>query len=123
MVRKRKNVGMCVLTVGAGVVLQKGLYVRSLHIAWNKKHNVCAILIRFSLQFLVKVFLMDNLSQVTIPTEEDITIFKQSVLNKYSTLTDVYAAVNVLKLRLEKSGVSVIQKLFCNSWAHDQYVG
>lgn len=86
-------------------------------------NSVCAMFLRFSRRILVKVLSTDDNSRVKMPTEEEIAIFKQRIRDKYSTLTDVYAVADGLKLMLEQSGDTVIQEMFYNGWTHDHYVG
>lgn len=65
----------------------------------------------------------DDNAAVRMPTAEEIEAFQNEFSAKYSTLGDVYAVADGLKLYLEQSGDCVIQNMFYNGWTHDHYVG
>lgn len=54
---------------------------------------------------------------------EEIQAFQASFSSKYSTLAQVYAVADGLKIYLDQSGDCVIQNMFYNGWKQDHYVG
>lgn len=46
----------------------------------------------------------------------------QLIMQKYSTLQDIYAVADWLKLRLEKAADTIIQEMFYNCSSHNHYV-
>jgi len=60
---------------------------------------------------------------VTMPSDEEIKAFQDSITARYSTLENVYAVADRLKLYLQQSGDAVRQNMFYNGWTDDHYVG
>lgn len=57
-----------------------------------------------------------------MPSGHEIEQYKAAFSQKYTTLVDVYAVADGLKLYLEQSSDFVIQNMFYNGWTHDHYV-
>jgi len=71
---------------------------------------------------IVEALKSDSLAKIAIPSNKDITSYKDAVGAIYSLLSHVWSTMNGLKLYLQQSGNSEIQACFYNRWTHGHYV-
>lgn len=85
--------------------------------------SLCKMFIRFSHRILMRVLSCNPLARVKMPTTQEIRTYQATIRENYSMQHDVYVVGDGLKLQLEQSGEAVVQDIFYNVWAHDDYVG
>jgi hypothetical protein len=78
--------------------------------------------LQFGRWLLLYVLLNDEHARPSMPTDEEIAVFVNSISSKYPALRNCWGAVDGLKLRLEKSGDNKMQNIFLNGWTHDRHV-
>ena len=74
------------------------------------------------MQILVAILKADLKSEVRMPDDAKIALFKEAITAKHSLLVDCYCMVDGLKLYLQQACDSAIQSRFYNGWKHDHYV-
>ena len=83
--------------------------------------NLCMYL-RFGRRVIVEALKNDPLARVAIPSNAEITSYKEAVGAIYPLLSDVWSTMDGLKLYLQQSGNTEIQARFYNGWTHGHYV-
>ncbi len=83
--------------------------------------NLCMYL-RFGRRVIVEALKSDPLAKIAIPSNEEITSYKEAVGAIYPLLYDVWTTMDGLKLYLQQSGNTEIQACFYNGWTHGHYV-
>ena len=83
--------------------------------------NLCMYL-RFGRRVIVEALKSDPLAKIAIPSNEEITSYKEAVGAIYPLLYDVWSTMDGLKLYLQQSGNTEIQARFYNGWTHVHYV-
>ena len=83
--------------------------------------NLCMYL-RFGRRVIVEALKSDPLAKIAIPSNEEITSYKEAVGAIYPLLYDVWSTMDGLKLYLQQSGNTEIQARFYNGWTHGHYV-
>ena len=78
--------------------------------------------LRFGRRILVKVLKDHPGARVEMPNAEEIDSFKLAISSKYPSLTNVWGAMDGLKLLLQQAGSDDVQNNFYNGWTHDHYV-
>lgn len=96
--------------------------VMVLCIIFGVSASVCSLFLRFGRRLLLEVLQSDVNAGVKMPTDEEIGMFQESFLAKYSSLGEIYAVADGLKLYLQQSGDVIIQNMFYNGWTHDHYI-
>ena len=71
---------------------------------------------------IVEALKSDPLAKIAIPSNEEITLYKEAVGAIYPLLYDVWSTMDGLKLYLQQSGNTEIQARFYNGWTHGHYV-
>jgi len=112
----------------------------ALYLAWTRTRGKLSILsiifgiipsmvsvwVRFSRRVLIKVLKNHPLARVEVPNDQTIEEIVQAVRSKYPELEQhdqyVWAAMDGLKLYLERAGDDDIQNKFYNGWQHDHFV-
>ena len=61
-------------------------------------------------------------SAIKLPTREEIAQFQVAISSMYTSIPNVYAALDGLKLTLEQAGDDDTQNAFYNGWTCDHYV-
>lgn len=79
--------------------------------------------VRFGRCLVVFALQQDTNAAVRMHKAEEVTKFQALFTRKYSTLSEIYAITDGLKLCLEQSRAAVFQKMFYNGWQNDHYVG
>ena len=93
-----------------------------LSILFGVSGSVCSLFIRYGRRLLLHVLRNDQHARIRMPTNEEVTDFQSVICAKYSSLQNVYAVADGLKLYLEQAGDGVIQNMFYNGWKHDHFV-
>jgi hypothetical protein len=85
-----------------------------------------SIWIRFGRRLLVKILKNHPDACVEMPNETEIVSFQKVIDAKYQSLTNVWGAMDGLKLLLQQAGKQEgrpdVQNYFYNGWTHDHYV-
>ncbi len=77
----------------------------------------------FAKRIIVMVLLRDHpMAKVQIPSTEKIEEYVEMVNRHHPYLLDIWCTMGGLKLMLEQSGNTLIQKQFYNGWMQDHYV-
>lgn len=84
--------------------------------------SVCSLFIRFGRRLLLRSLKKDANASIRMPNQQEISAFQNAFMSRYSTLKDVYAVADGLKLYLESSSECTMQNMFYNGWTHDHYV-
>lgn len=71
----------------------------------------------------LKMLSTDTRANIRLPTLNEFISYREAIERKYSMLSDGYCVTDVLKLHRERSGSSLMQKMFYNGYTHDHYVG
>jgi len=77
--------------------------------------------LRFGRRILVKALCRNEKAAVTLPSDEELQEFVDIISEKYPLLTNVWGAMDGLKLRLQSPGGEIEQSLYYNGWTHDHY--
>jgi len=78
--------------------------------------------LRFGRRVINKVLHNHPDARVRFPDDTTIQMWKDAIVAKYDALTNVYVAVDGLKLYLQQAGDDRIQNYFYNGWQCDHYV-
>jgi DDE superfamily endonuclease len=88
--------------------------------------SVLSIWIRFGRRLLVQILKNHPDARVEMPNEAEIVSFQKVINDKYQSLTNVWGAMDGLKLLLQQAGKQEgrpdVQNYFYNGWTHDHYV-
>ena len=80
------------------------------------------VYLRFGIRLIVEIFRSDPLARVSLPSADDIASYMSAFSERHPLLTDCWATMDGLKLRLQASGNSDIQERYYNGWTHDHFV-
>lgn len=78
--------------------------------------------LRFGRRILIKILQTDDYAKITIPSDEKIREYCNTIQQRHPALTNVWCTMDGLKLRLQAAGNNKIQGNFYNGWTHDHYV-
>jgi hypothetical protein len=81
-----------------------------------------SIWLRFGRRVLIRILKDHPLARVELPSEEELRHFVSSISDKYPSLSNVWCAMDGLKLYLERAGNETSQNNFYNGWQHDHFV-
>jgi hypothetical protein len=70
----------------------------------------------------LKVLLNLEEAEVRMPTEDEIKTYQAMVTSKYPDVTDVFGAMDGLKIYLESTKDESTQNMFYNGWKCDHYI-
>jgi DDE superfamily endonuclease len=84
--------------------------------------TVLSVWLRFGRRVLVKALKDHPKACVEMPNAAEIESFKLAISSKYPSLTNVWGAMDGLKLYLQQAGKHDVQNYFYNGWTHDHYV-
>jgi DDE superfamily endonuclease len=110
------DLGLCLAwtrTKGSTITLQ---------MIFGMTHTSVGIYIRFARRILIKCLEKNPQAAIRVPDAAMIECHKQEIRNRHPLLTDVWCTMDGLKLRLQSSGNTIIQRKYYNGWTHDQYV-
>ena len=93
-----------------------------LQVIFGLTHNPTSLWIRFGRRAIVKVLRDHPQARVEMPSTDELEVFVEAINVKYPCLTDVWGAMDGLKLLLECAGDEETQNVFYNGWTHDHYV-
>ena len=60
--------------------------------------------------------------QVSFPTEDEIQLYTAAISARYLILTNIWDAVDGIKMLLQESGIWIVQNMFFNGWKHGHYI-
>jgi hypothetical protein len=78
--------------------------------------NLC-----FCHHLIVEALKSDSLAKLVIPSNEEITTYKEAVDVLYPLLSGVWSRMDGLKLYLQQSGNTKIQACYYNGWTLGHY--
>ena len=99
----------------------RGSY-KVLQIIFGFTSTPLSLWLRFGRRVLVQVLQKHPLARVEMPNEEQLQDFTEAISGKYPSLSNVWGAMDGLKLLLEVAGDNNTQNNFYNGWTHDHYV-
>jgi hypothetical protein len=109
-----------------GIVLHwyrtRGSCARALSMAFGTTSTPLYKWLKFGRRVLLFALQHVPQAKVTLPTGEEISDYVQAINNKYPVLTDVWAACDGLKLKIQASGNYLKQNHYYNGWTHGHYV-
>ena len=76
----------------------------------------------FSRRVLLFVLMKITEAQVSFPTETEILEYVAAISAKYPILTNIWGAVDGIKMLLQESGDFIIQNMYYNGWTHSHYI-
>ena len=96
----------------------------NLSIIFGVTYSCLSLFLRFGRRLLLKVLKNDPNARVTIPKNEVLKAYADSIKEQYSALgaKNVAFAIDGLKLNIQKPGHDVRQSAFYNRWTHGHYV-
>jgi hypothetical protein len=93
-----------------------------LQLVFGLTYSNLSVYLQFGICLIVKTFCDNPLARVSIPSMEEIETFKAAFSKRHPLLNDCWAPLDGLRLYLQASGNTEIQKRFYNGWMHDHYV-
>ncbi len=93
-----------------------------LQLVFGLTYTNLSVYLRFGVRLFVKTFWDDPLAQVSIPSMEEIELFKEAFAARHPLLTDCWATMDRLKLFLQQSRNADIQESYYTGWTHNHYV-
>ncbi len=109
-----------------GIVLHwyrtRGSCARALSMAFGTMLTPLYKWLKFGRRVLLFALQHVPQAKVTLPTGEEISDYVQAINNKYPVLTDVWAACDGLKLKIQALGNYLKQNHYYNGWTHGHYV-
>ena len=78
--------------------------------------------LKFGRKVLIASIQDDDDAKVRCPTVIEIRAYQLAIGNKYSMVSEAYAALDGLKLSIEEAGNDSDQNMFFNGWTHGHYV-
>jgi len=79
--------------------------------------------VRFLCRVLIVVLQQMEDATIKLPSEDEVSRFKDAVAHRHPNLEGVWCTMDGLKLLIECSGNSVVQNRYYNGWTCDQYIG
>ena len=112
-------------TIGLAIVLA---WTRTRGATWvlsmlfGVSSSPLSLWLRFGRRVINRILHNHPDARVRFPDDATIQKWKEAIVAKYDALTNVYAAVDGLKLYLQQAGDDRIQNYFYNGWQCDHYV-
>ena len=111
---------------GLGLVLMwyrtKGSCARGLALLFGQTSTPLYRWIQFGRMILLKAIIQDPDAKVSMPSLEDVTVFKNAISDKYPVLDNVWGAVDGLKLHVQASERFYVQNQLYNGWTHGHFL-
>jgi hypothetical protein len=79
--------------------------------------------VRFLCRVLIVVLQQMEDATIKLPSEDEVSRFKDAVAHRHPNLEGVWCTMDGLKLLIECSGDSVVQNRYYNGWTCDHYIG
>ncbi len=93
-----------------------------LQLVFGLTYTNLSMYLRFGVCLFVETFMDDPFAQVSIPSAEEIELFKEAFAARHPLLTDCWVTMDGLKLFLQQLRNAIIQERYYNGWTHDHYV-
>lgn len=93
--------------------------MRMLQLIFGIGKSSASIWLHFGLRILIKVLYDHPLAKVCLPTDEEVAGFVAAINKKYCLITDVWAAMDGLKIKIQCPGYrngSNVQSHYYNGW-------
>ena len=100
----------------------KGSCTRSLALMFGQTSTPMYRWLKFSRKVLLHVLSRNEDAIVRLPTNEEVSFFKEVISAKYDNVPDVWAAADGLKLEIEQPQNDAAQNKLYNGWTHGHYV-
>ncbi len=91
-------------------------------LVFDLTYSNLSMYLRFGVRLFVEMFRDNPLARVSIPSTEEIELFKEAFAARHPLLTDCWVTMDGLKLFLQQLGNVIIQECYYNGWMHDHYV-
>ena len=92
----------------------------SLQLIFGLTANPLSVWLRFGRRILVKVLRNHPDAMVRLPTSAEVESFKRAIREKYPILTNVWGAMDGLKILIEAH--PELENMFYNGWKCDHYI-
>jgi len=96
--------------------------VRSLCFLYGIVPASCSVWLRYGKRVLLKALLHMDEAKVRMPTLEESTTYVNVISQKYPSLTNVWGAMDGLKIDIEQSSDALTQNGFYNGWKCDHFI-
>jgi hypothetical protein len=78
--------------------------------------------LRFSRRIIFVILRKHPMAKVSMPSAEKAKEYKDSIVQSFPSLNNVYCVADGLKLRIQSSSAAIVQEKFYNGWTHDHYI-
>lgn len=95
---------------------------RSLCFMYGIIPATCSTWLRFGKRVLLRVLLHCEAACVKMPTADEAARYVDTIAEKYPALTNVWGAMDGLKIPIETAGDTLIQNQFYNGWKCSHYI-
>jgi hypothetical protein len=100
----------------------RGSCARAMSLAFGTTSSPLYQWLKFGRRVLLFALQHVPQAKVSLPSGEEVAAYVEAINNKYPVLTDVWAACDGLKLKIQASGNYLKQNHYYNGWTHGHYV-